>query len=180
MPAQSNDFVRYARIPEIINILEIGFNAGHSAITFLSASKKVNVVSFDIGIHNYLMIGKKFIDRKFPNRHRLIIGNSLETIPQFYKDNPHFKFDLLFIDGNHEYEFAINDLLNCKLLAHKKSVVILDDTTYVEYGQKVTVWTEGPTNAFKKMVSDGEIEQTDIRVYNRISGMSIGTYKKFG
>lgn len=177
-PAQTNDFVRYARMPEIIHILEIGFNAGHSAVTFLSASKKVNVVSFDLSIHKYLKIGKKFIDRKFPNRHKLIIGNSLETIPQFYKDNPNFKFDLLFIDGNHEYDFAIGDLLNCKLLAHKNSLVILDDTTYVKHGQKMTRWTEGPTLAFKKMVEDGEIEQISIRVYNKIAGISVGKYIK--
>ena len=58
-PPQTNDFVKYARLPEVINILEIGFNAGHSAATFLSASSKVKVTSFDIGIHDYLKIGKK-------------------------------------------------------------------------------------------------------------------------
>lgn len=175
-PLQTNDFVRYAQLPEVVNILEIGFNAGHSAATFLSASSKVKVTSFDIGIHDYLKTGKKFIDRKFPNRHTLILGNSLETIPQFHKDNPTMKFDLLFIDGNHEYEFAIGDLNNCKLLAHKKSYVILDDTTYVEKGQRVMRWTEGPTLAFKKMVSDGDIKETEIRVYSRFSGMSVGIY----
>ena len=175
-PAQTNDFVMYARLPGTINILEIGFNAGHSAITFLSANKNAHVVSFDIGIHSYGEIGKKLIDRKFPNRHRLIIGNSLETIPQFHKDNPNFKFDLLFIDGGHEYEVSIGDMINCKSVAHKNSLVILDDTTYIESGQKVTCWTEGPTLAFKKMVSDGEIEQTNIHVYNKIAGMSVGRY----
>lgn len=177
-PAQTNDFVKYARMPEIIHILEIGFNGGHSAVTFLSASKKVNVVSFDIGIHDYLKIGKKFIDRKFPNRHKLIIGSSLDTIPQFYKDNPNFKFDLLFIDGNHEYDYALGDMINCKLLAHKNSLVILDDTTYIELGQKMTRWTEGPTLAFKKMLADSEIEKINIRVYNKIVGMSVGKYLK--
>lgn len=175
-PPQTNDFVKYARLPEVINILEIGFNAGHSAATFLSASSKVKVTSFDIGIHDYLKIGKKFIDRKFPNRHTLILGNSLETIPQYYKNNPEMKFDLLFIDGNHEYDFAIGDLNNCKLLAHKNSYVILDDTTYEERGQKMVRWTIGPTMAFKKMVSDNIIKQLDIRVYNRISGISVGKY----
>ena len=118
----------------------------------------------------------KLIDYKFPHRHRLIIGNSLDTIPQFHKDNPNFKFDLLFIDGGHEYDVAIGDLINCKNVAHKNSLVILDDTTYIERGQKVTSWTEGPTLAFKKMLSDGEIKQTNIHVYNKITGMSVGKY----
>ena len=143
---------------------------------FCQQVAKLKCASFDIGIHDYLKIGKKFIDHKFPNRHTLILGNSLETIPQYYKNHPEIKFDLLFIDGNHEYDFAIGDLNNCKLLAHKNSYVILDDTTYEERGQKMVRWTIGPTLAFKKMVSDNIIKQLDIRVYNRISGISVGKY----
>ena len=63
-PSQTNDLVKYLKDPNIINILEIGFNAGHSAVTFLSVNKKVIVTSFDIGIHDYIKIGKKFIDKK--------------------------------------------------------------------------------------------------------------------
>ena len=35
----------------IKNILEIGFNAGHSANLFLNTNTKCNVLSFDIGEH---------------------------------------------------------------------------------------------------------------------------------
>ena len=67
---------------------------------------------------------------------------------------------------------------NCKLLAHKDSIVILDDTTYVEKGQRMVSWTEGPTLAFKKMIELQEIKELDIHVYNRHAGMSVGRYNK--
>jgi predicted O-methyltransferase YrrM len=38
----------------ITNIMEIGFNAGHSAETFLSSNKNINLTSFDIGEKDYL------------------------------------------------------------------------------------------------------------------------------
>ena len=45
----------------IKSVMEIGFNAGHSAELFLSSNKNINLVSFDIGLHEYLKLGKQFI-----------------------------------------------------------------------------------------------------------------------
>ena len=63
--------------------MEIGFNAGHSAELFLSNNKNINVLSFDIGGHQYVKYGKEFIDNKYPNRHALILGDSVQTVPSF-------------------------------------------------------------------------------------------------
>ena len=156
--------------------MEIGFNAGHSAVTFLSANKNVHVTSFDIGVHDYMKIGKKFIDKFFKNRHNLIIGNSIETVPEYLKNNPKNKFDIILIDGNHDYDFAIGDIFNCIGLSHNKTVILLDDTTYTDKGQKVLRWTEGPTNAIKKLLSIEKINIKEICVYNKIAGMTVFTY----
>ena len=67
---------------------------------------------------------KSEIDNKYPDRHTLIIGNSLDTIPKFNNDK---KYDLIFIDGGHEYNISYNDLKNCKRLAHSDTLVIMDD-----------------------------------------------------
>lgn len=56
---------------EYKNILEIGFNAGHSAHTFLSSSL-ANVVSFDLNVRESVPHAKQYIDRKFPGRHTLM------------------------------------------------------------------------------------------------------------
>ena len=48
---------------KIKNILEIGFNAGHSSCLFLEKNKQCNVISFDIATHDYVHIGKQYIDK---------------------------------------------------------------------------------------------------------------------
>lgn len=113
--------------PFIKKVGEIGFNAGHSSLTFLSAKDDVIVYSFDICEHPYFAIGKKLIDRHFPQRHILIKGNSTKTVPGFHKNHPSLKFDLIFIDGGHSYATASQDIFNMKSLAHKKTLAVLDD-----------------------------------------------------
>ena len=44
----------------IKNVLEIGFNAGHSSETFLSTNKDVKVLSIDLGVYKYVNIGKYY------------------------------------------------------------------------------------------------------------------------
>ena len=92
------------------NIMEIGFNAGHSADLFLNINQNIKVTSFDIGVHKYVDYGKKFIDNKYPGRHSLILGDSKKTIPDFFQGNSNIKFDLIFIDGDHSEVGAISDL----------------------------------------------------------------------
>lgn len=107
-------------------IMEIGFNSGISAINFLNNTKHTIVVSFDIMLHNYCWYSKMFIDNKYPDRHILIAGDSsiqVKTIGPLLN----FKFDLIFIDGDHNYYSAYNDIVNSKLVAHKDTVVILDN-----------------------------------------------------
>jgi predicted O-methyltransferase YrrM len=67
------------------------------------------------------------VDTHFPNRHILIEGDSNESVPNFQKENPIVKFDLIFIDGNHRFNQAFNDIINMKELAHENTIVIIDD-----------------------------------------------------
>ncbi len=76
------------RDPNITSVMEIGFNAGHSAELFLKSNPHVHLTSFDIGTHYYTLLGKQYIDKTYPNRHTLIMGDSTITVPQFIKNNP--------------------------------------------------------------------------------------------
>jgi hypothetical protein len=42
----------------------------------------------------------------FPGRHELITGDSRETVPAFADEYPTRAFDLIYIDGGHDYEIA--------------------------------------------------------------------------
>lgn len=158
----------------VLNILEIGFNAGHSSEIFLSNSL-AHITSFDINTHSYVKCGKEYIDKKFPTRHTLIIGDSVKTIPEYINTNPNTKFDIIFIDGGHTYEVALADINNCKNLAHKDTIVIMDDTVFtLELSEE---WTIGPSKAWAESIMNNTIENINNELYCKGRGMSWGLYK---
>ena len=133
---------------------EIGFNAGFSSYAFLSAD--THVVSFDLGKHAATKKAKKLIDKKFPNRHTLIYGDSRSTVPEFKKRNPDLYFDLVFIDGGHDYEIAKADLLNMRPLCTENTVVIMDDLLPWRR------WGKGPTRAWTEAIREGIVRQDEL------------------
>ena len=100
--------------------LEIWFNAGDSADLFLSEG--CELISFDIGRHTYVYDAKDYIDDKYPGKHTLVIGNSTETLPKHQGS-----YDFIYIDGNHRYEIASQDIHNSRKLCHKDTIIIIDD-----------------------------------------------------
>jgi predicted O-methyltransferase YrrM len=134
---------------------EVGFNAGVSCDAFLRASP-AHVVSFDIGEHDYVRIAKEFIDERFPGRHTLILGDSKKTIPRFAQENPETRFDVVFVDGGHDYETAKADLVNLRPLSHERTAVLMDDLMpWLEYG-------EGPSRAWEDVISEGLLREEEL------------------
>jgi predicted O-methyltransferase YrrM len=170
---QVTDLISLTSKPNI-RMMEIGFNAGHSAEVFLKNNPTLDLTSFDLGVHDYLSTGKDYIDILYPNRHTLILGDSTITVPKFASENKGITFDVIFIDGGHSYNIATADILNCKNLAHKDTIVIMDDTSYrddcrIDYLIDVT-------KAWKEQISKNLIYQIDTRHYNIARGMSWGKY----
>ena len=77
------------------------------------------------------------MNTKFPNRFRLILGDSTQTLPKFRRENPSFVCDLWFIDGGHSFSVASSDLANALAMSYtynksssrelKKTYIIVDD-----------------------------------------------------
>ena len=156
------------------NIMEIGFNAGHSAEIFLENNSTLHVTSFELGKHKYTRKGKKFMDKKYKNRHTLIYGNSIEAIPKFIKENKDVKFDLIFIDGSHHYDLVKQDLENCKELSHKDTIVILDDTNTIP--SLVKKWQIGPNRVWKEGKENNMIIELGALNFPPRHGLSWGKY----
>ena len=168
------ELIKKIIIEENINsVLEIGFNAGYSAELFLS-NTSMDTVSFDDGKHKYHKFGKSHIDKNFPDRHSLILGDSKKTLLQYMISNPNKNFDLIFIDGGHDYITAESDLLNCKNLSHQNTIVIMDDTVYKK--DKICEWNIGPTNVWRKAIEKKIIKEISKIEFGRGRGMSWGKY----
>jgi hypothetical protein len=178
-PAEEVILSHFASRPAVKEIMEIGFNAGHSAENFLLSNPNANVTSFDLGRVNAMQYGKDYIDATYPGRHTLIVGDSRQTVWQYKLDNPNKRFDVIFIDGGHTYDVAKVDIVHSSGLAHSDTIVIVDDIMYVSGWE--AGWTVGPTKVWEEGKKFGEIQELG-RVADRPGiGLVWGKYlKSFG
>ena len=106
-----------------LDILEIGFNAGHSALLYLIANPYSKIHFFDLGEHKYSRACFDYLNSKFPGRLSVVWGDSTITMPQ----TPDRLYDFIHIDGGHTRIVAESDFYNCKSLAKKNALVMIDD-----------------------------------------------------
>ena len=151
------------------NVMEIGFNAGHSAECFLVYAPMCNVYSFDLGDHSSVQVGADYLSRTFPGRHQLILGDSKKTISEFAETNK-LKFDFILIDGDHSYEGAAADIKNCRQLAHEETILVMDDMVR---NHRFRAWWNKPVrHAWKTARRSGLVTQlgqvdAELVQYNR-------------
>lgn len=153
--------------PNVKNITEIGFCLGHSSEVFLCARPDVKVVSFDMMYHWFNYAGKQYIDMKHPGRHQLVQGDSLREVPLFTKKNKGMIFDLILIDGGHEYEVALEDIINMQYLAGPDTILIMDDTDF-----------EPVARAWNECIENGLVEEFEKRSDCGL-GWTRGRYLKY-
>ena len=104
------------------NICEVGFNAGMSSVAMLHADLRALVTSFDEGRWSCVDPAKKYIDDRYPGRHTLIKGNSIDTLAVL---DPGLRFGFTLIDGGHDFPTAWSDI---NWLAGRSRHVMVDDT----------------------------------------------------
>ena len=166
-----NDLILLTSKPNI-KVMEIGFNCGHSAEIILENNKSSTLLSFDLGDHDYVSHGKEYIENVYPGRHSLILGDSKITVKKFVEENPEEKFDVIFIDGGHDYETAKSDMENCLLLSGPNTIIIFDDTCFTQEWQ--AEWTIGPTTVWNEFLRDKKIIELGRRDYRYGRGMAFG------
>lgn len=147
---QHNLVTLAASLPlEGANIVEIGFNAGHSSLLMLAAHPTVRILAFDLGEHAYTIPCYEALSSAFPGRIELILGRSQRTLPDYARTRGGCIADLLHIDGDHSPAGAKADLQNAAMLARPGAWVVFDD---VCFSPLKAVWNEAHRNG---LVDDG-------------------------
>jgi predicted O-methyltransferase YrrM len=121
-----------------------------------------------------VQLGRNWIHCHYPKRHELVIGDSRITIPEYASANPGKTFDLVFIDGGHDYAIARADLKNCQELSNPKTIVVMDDV--MSNQDWLSEWNVGPTKAWFEAVEDGAAIELGNVVFSRLFGLSYGRY----
>lgn len=109
------------------NIMEIGFNAGHSALFMLLANASSKITIFDNCMHYYTYPCLDYLNKEFPGRIKIVKGDSTTTVKKYTTTN---KFDLIHIDGNHDVNYVTQDFYNSLKLAKSNAIIILDDDNF--------------------------------------------------
>ncbi|MBO4161996.1 MULTISPECIES: O-methyltransferase [Micromonospora] len=138
-----------ARARKASSIAEIGFSIGYSSIAFLESSPGAQVTSFEIHNEALAKSAKEFIDSRYPDRHHLIYGDSTHTVPAFEAPRSTDGFDLVFVDGAHEYPTVKADIANARRLARPGATIVVNSLT------PWFKWGIGPTTAWDEAVRDG-------------------------
>ncbi len=128
--------------------LEIGVRQGRSLSAVASRTPDVEVAAFDMWIQNYAGMrnpGPNFVNAQlqrigYRGRVRFINGNSHETLPRFFAENPGTVFDLITVDGDHSRIGAAQDL--CDVLPHLSvgGAIVFDDISHPAHPELREVW----------------------------------------
>lgn len=142
--------------------LEIGVRRGRSVCAVASRAPGCDLYMFDMWIKNYAGMenpGQALVNAeldKFGHAGRRVFvdGNSHETLPVLFRQNPDLLFDLVTVDGDHSDAGAAQDLVDVLPRLAIGGAVVFDDVCHplhpglrevwrnlVEGDQRFTTWT---------------------------------------
>jgi len=143
-------------------ICQTGFNFGNSAFAFMCGTS-AKVTSWDLGEHDYVKPAEAMIQKLFPGRHSLRLGDSTQTLPK--SDDMTGRCDVVFVDGGHTKDVAKADIENFARLAAPGALLIVDDCNNKEVrdktaGDKSVPWyVMGVNTAFTSAASAGMLDE---------------------
>lgn len=117
-------------------ICQVGFTWGASALAFLCASPPgTHLITFDMGVHPKFKQALNWINTQppFKGRHHVIVGNTMNTLPQAATTKTSWmhdrKCDIVFHDGAHTKDVVYADIKNLRPLASPEALLLVDDCT---------------------------------------------------
>jgi predicted O-methyltransferase YrrM len=110
-------------------MLEIGVDRGVSFLTlatFLARSRQEFLaIGVDILVQEQVELMLQHIDRQPKQSAYLLSGNSLQVLPNMIDQG--MKFDLVLLDGDHNYHTVANELVHIEKLLTDDGIIVVDD-----------------------------------------------------
>lgn len=111
------------------SILEIGIDRGVTllplVVSMASACESFGYVGVDVKVQEALRLTINYMPQPIPQRTFLIEGNSLNVLPNLVSQS--MKFDLILLDGDHNYHTVSNELKHIDSLLRENGVLLIDD-----------------------------------------------------
>ncbi len=98
-PKQTGTYLRLGAMPWVEHICETGFGGGHSTVSLLFAQDNSHAHTFDVHRFSFSPIATHFVNKYFPHRTTLVVGDSKLTVPQYQALHPDLKCNIIHIDG---------------------------------------------------------------------------------
>eukprot|EP00698_Gefionella_okellyi_P015341 TRINITY_DN4329_c1_g2_i1.p1 TRINITY_DN4329_c1_g2~~TRINITY_DN4329_c1_g2_i1.p1 ORF type:complete len:564 (+),score=126.08 TRINITY_DN4329_c1_g2_i1:249-1694(+) len=147
-------------------VCEVGFNVGHSTVIWLENNPNVHVYSFDFCSNPCSEDTIAFLQRKYNNRLTLMCGDSRVTIPQFAREHPDVKCDLIHVDGGHTGDVPLADLRNMRVLANPSYHVLAMDDVNCD-----AEFCDAPVTAWRQVIADGIVEESVCERHPHVPGL---------
>lgn len=118
-----------SKLPHAPTILEVGVDRGVTFITLAAFMARTRqeflLMGVDILVQEQVQLMVKNLDLTQKQQAFLMPGNSLEVLPQMVEQK--LKFDVLLLDGDHNYHTVAKELQYLDALVHGHGIVIIDD-----------------------------------------------------
>jgi predicted O-methyltransferase YrrM len=112
-----------------VSVLEVGIDRGTTLIplvAFLARTRAGFVVlGVDVLVQEQVRLILNNLDLQAGQEVACIQGNSLQALPELVKTG--MKFDVIMLDGDHNYHTVSNELSSLEDLCHPHTLVVIDD-----------------------------------------------------
>ena len=134
------------------SLLEVGFNAGHSALLALMSQPDLMYTGVDICQTTYTIPCAKYMAQAFKDRFTMFKGDSREILPRLATHHTDRSFDVFHIDGDHDESPVRTDISNVLRISPLNGLVILDDIDF-----------PGVAKAYKEFVKLGRLRPATLK-----------------
>ncbi|MBK8737285.1 MAG: class I SAM-dependent methyltransferase [Saprospiraceae bacterium] len=121
-------------------ILELGSCVGLSSLSLALPDEKITVHTVEA--NPFLVDVSRGLHKKY---HVQNVQVNCQLFDEFLEDNRNNKYDLIVIDGDHQFDATLRYVKICESMLSQGGIILLDDIH----------WSSGMYSAWKKIVSSG-------------------------